>query len=51
MGEYLFKKGDKPDYAYVILYGSVICLNVKQTTYMRGQEPNSPPPEPVKKET
>jgi hypothetical protein len=42
MGDYLFKKGDKPDYAYVILYGMVIFLNVKSTTYLQGQEPQSP---------
>jgi len=35
-GEYIFRKGDKPDYAYVILYGSVIFLNVKSTTYLVG---------------
>ena len=34
MGDYLFKKGEKPDYAYVILYGTVIFLNVKQTSYL-----------------
>lgn len=38
-GEYLFKKGDKADYAYVVLFGNVIFLNVKQTTYMAGKEP------------
>jgi hypothetical protein len=47
-GEYLFKKGDKPDYAYVILYGTVIYFNVKQTSYLLGQEPPSPTPEPKK---
>ena len=35
-GEYLFKKGEKPDYAYVILYGQIILLDVKQTSYMAG---------------
>lgn len=49
MGDYLFKKGDKPDYAYVVLYGTVIFLNVKQSTYLLGQEPQSPPPEPEKR--
>lgn len=47
-GEYLFKKGDQPDYAYVILYGTVIYFNIKQTSYMLGQEPPSPPPETKK---
>lgn len=26
----------------MILYGQVICLNVKSTTYMKGHEPQSP---------
>jgi hypothetical protein len=42
MGEYIFKKGDKADYAYVILYGSVIFLDLKTTSYLIGQEPHSP---------
>ncbi|CDW91816.1 camp-dependent protein kinase regulatory [Stylonychia lemnae] len=50
-GEYLFRKNDKPDYAYVILYGSVICLNVKSSTYIIGQEPQSPMIEVQKKES
>jgi len=29
-GEYLFKQGDKPDYAYVILYGTVIYFKVNK---------------------
>ena len=36
MGEYLFKKGDKADYAYVVLFGQVIFLNLKSTTYIAG---------------
>jgi CRP-like cAMP-binding protein len=28
-GDYLFKKGDKADYAYVVLYGTIILLNLK----------------------
>jgi hypothetical protein len=35
-GEYLFKKGDKPDYAYVICFGSVILLNVQIDVYQKG---------------
>ena len=36
MGEYIFRKGEKADYAYVVLFGSVIFLDVKQTTYLAG---------------
>ena len=47
-GEYLFKQGDKPDYAYVILYGTVIYFKVLKNSYPVGQEPPSPPPEAKK---
>lgn len=39
----MFKKGDKADYAYVVLFGTVLFLNVKSTTYLPGQEPQTPP--------
>ncbi|CDW82196.1 UNKNOWN [Stylonychia lemnae] len=43
-GEYMFRKGQKADYAYVVLYGNVIFLQVKQQSYLKGSEPQSPPP-------
>eukprot|EP00347_Sterkiella_histriomuscorum_P013346 403365067 len=46
-GEYLFKKGQKADYAYVVLYGQVIFLDVKSTTYLKGLEPQTPSSQPV----
>jgi len=42
MGEYMFKKGEKADYAYVILFGTVLLLSVKTESYLPGQEPSTP---------
>ena len=44
-GEYLFKKKEKADFAYVVLYGTVIYFDVKVTTFKPGQDPPSPLPE------
>jgi CRP-like cAMP-binding protein len=33
-GEYLFRKGDKADNAYVLLYGQLIFLDVQSTSYL-----------------
>jgi hypothetical protein len=35
-GEYLFKKMQKADYAYVVLYGTVIYFDVKVQTFKPG---------------
>lgn len=33
-GEYLFKKGDRADNAYVLLHGKLIFLDVQTTSYL-----------------
>lgn len=41
-GDYLFHKGDKADYAYFIIYGQVVFLDVVTASYSKGKEPLSP---------
>lgn len=38
-GEYMFRQGDKPDYAYYIMYGTVVFLKVNSESYKPGTEP------------
>jgi CRP-like cAMP-binding protein len=35
-GEYIFKQGETPDSAYVVLFGKVIFLDVKNSSYVIG---------------
>lgn len=45
-GEYLFKKNDIGDVAYVLLFGKVIFLDYVSRTYMAGKEdPEMPSPD------
>jgi AAA+ superfamily predicted ATPase len=48
-GDYLFHQGAVPDFAYIILYGTVLFLAVKTQTYQLGNEPETPAVEPEKK--
>lgn len=48
-GDYLFHQGAYPDFAYIILYGTVLFLAVKTQTYKAGDEPDSPVAEVEKK--
>lgn len=41
-GDYIFRKGDRPDVAYVVLYGRVEFLDVSQAASFIGKEPESP---------
>jgi hypothetical protein len=44
----MFRQGDRPDYAYVILYGTTVFLKVNSDTYQAGKEP-PPTPTTIKK--